>query len=113
MYKESIKSIKEHIEFNKKNIALKCSDWFIFSEENKELYKKLKKLEKQRKKEIFTKVYNEKRKVKTEKVIALNSKKTKNFYALPYFLASEVTEADIEREEEKANEYYKFYKERF
>ena len=113
MYKKSIKSIKEHIKFNKENIALKCSDWFIFSEENKQLYKELKFLEKQRKKEIFQKVYNKERKAKTEWVLALNSKETKNFYALPYFLASEVTEADIEREEEKANEYYKFYKERF
>lgn len=106
--------ISEVIKENEKMIEL-LSEWQFRSElieENIELKRKLGKYKK-RKKEIFQKVYNKERKVKTETVIALNSKKTKNFYALPYFLASEVTEADIEREEEKAAEYEKFQRERF
>ena len=106
--------ISEVIKENEKMIEL-LPEWQFRSElitENTELKRKLGKY-KQRKKEIFQKVYSEKRKARVEKVIALNSKKTKNFYALSYFLASEVTEADIEREEEKAEEYEKFYRERF
>ena len=106
--------ISEIIKKNEKMIEV-LPEWQFRSElitENIELKRKLGK-EKQRKKEIFQKIYNKERKVKTEKVIALNYKKGKNFYALPYFLASEVTEADLEREEQKAAEYEKFQREKF
>ena len=106
--------ISEVIKENEKMIEL-LPEWQFRSElitENTELKRKLGKY-KQRKKEIFQKVYSEKRKARVEKVIALNSKKTKNFYALPYFYTSEVTEADIEREKEKAAEYEKFQREKF